>query len=400
VKKIFIYVVLLAGSLGCTSVSPNTERIQEELNLITSRTITIDVNSHTQEKYPLSKLIDSVRYVVLENTDEALIAQVRNIKVINDLIYVLDLQQERLKCFDRRSGKFIRNACKWGNGPEEVAHLIDFDVDENYLYVLDGAKVAIHKFSHDGIYIDKMNLPFRVQKFSCFPNEGYLFELAPFGLDNNRNNHLVVYTDLHYRPVQYLLRYITGAFTGISFENRQCPTYLYSMYGNGIYEKMDSTIFMKYYIDFGGKYFNANKNEDGFKQAVEQKIYFTSNAPVHNENYLLQGYSAGMKREGTLFVCLRNNRSMFIENLIQDRNDLIDFNFSYTMGYDETNQEFYGVCNYIDVANIHSDDKDKIMEGIRNIIPQKIQPFLIQNNADKNMNQILVFYKLKNNIDI
>jgi hypothetical protein len=391
---------LLSGTLGCSSFSPNKERIQEELSLITDRTITIDIKTNTQEKYPLSKLIDSVRYVVLENTDEALIAQVKNIKVINDLIYVLDLQQERLKCFDRRTGKFIRNACKRGNGPEEVAHLIDFDADENFLYILDGAKVVIHKFNHDGIYIDKIDLPFRVQKFSYFPNEGYLFELAPFGLDNDKNSHLVVYTDLHFKPVRYLLRYIAGTFTGISFENRQCPTYLYSMYGNGIYEKKDSTIFMKYYVDFGGKYFNANKNEDGFRQAIEQKIYFTSNAPIHDENYLLQGYSAGMKREGTLFISLKNDRSMFIENLIQDRNDLIDFNFSYTIGYDKINQEFYGICNYIDVANIYSEDKDKVMEGIRNVIPPKIQPFLIQNDYDKNINQLLIFYKLKNSIDI
>ncbi len=147
--KIIIHTTLLltVGLFvwGCAHTSPNDEIIHAELSLITDSTLTINVYSCSVDEYCISKLIDSVRYVSLEYSDSALIGVVKNIKLTKDLIYVLDLQNDNLKCFNIK-GKFIRKACQIGGGPEEISHLIDFDVDEDYLYVLDGAKVAIQIF--------------------------------------------------------------------------------------------------------------------------------------------------------------------------------------------------------------------------------------------------------------
>jgi len=391
---IFILTIIVCG---CSLNSPNEERIQAELDLKTDSTITINVMDFRCKNFPVSELLDSVRYIALENSDEALIAIVRKIKVTKNLIYVLDLQNDRLKCFDR-TGKFIRKACSIGGGPEEIGHLVDFDVDENYLYVLDGAKIAIHVFDHNGKYVEKKALPFHAQQFKIIPDKGYLFELSPFGIDNNKNPTLVVLTDLHFRVIKELLQYIDGAFVGVSFENRLNSTYLNTNCGNGIYEKRDSSIFMKYYLDFDGKYFNANKRVDGYKQAVDQEIYFTSNAPIHNSNYLIQVYYAGMQRTGILLIRLKDNRTLFIENLIQDRSDVLNFSFAQAMGYDEMTGEFFGICNYLDISDVFSDDKIKVINDIKSHMPKEVQPFLLQDNTEKNMNQIIMFYKLKPNI--
>ena len=396
IKILFLFLHIFTW--GCSFNSPNEKRIQEELDLKTSSTTTIDISSCKLEKYALSKLIDTLRYVPLENSDEALIGVIRTIKVTKDLIYVLDFQNDQLKCFDK-TGKFIRNACMRGGGPEEIGHLIDFDVDEEFLYVLDGAKITIHVFDHAGLYIQGNKMPFRAQKIKCLPDKNFLFELAPFANDNSENPNLVLFTNQQFEPINSFLRYIDGVFVGISFANQANSSYLYPTCGNGIYEMRDSLFFMKYYIDFGGKYFNADKNVNGFEKAVEQGIYFTLSAPLHNERYLLQTYTAGMKRDGTLLIRIEDDKPLFIQSLIQDKSDLIDFSFSYTMGYDVLSDEFFGICNHLDLSNFCSDDKDNIVKKIKECMPEEVQSILLQDDPEKDLNNILLFYKLKNDID-
>jgi hypothetical protein len=156
---------------------------------------------------------------------------------------------------------------------------------------------------------------------------------------------------------------------------------------------------MKYYLDFGGKYFNSDKYIDGFKQAVERNIYFTGNAPLHDDNYIVHSFHAGNGKNGNLFLRQRDNKSFFITSLFQDRPDMINFRFSYTKGYDEKTKEFYGICNYIDLSNIISDDRKDVIDNLRKRMPNNIQPYLLQENGESDVNQILIFYKLKDNIE-
>ncbi|MDR0559580.1 MAG: 6-bladed beta-propeller [Prevotellaceae bacterium] len=400
-KKITVILVLwfYCGCSGCSDRSvPSSVKIQNELNLITDSAVTVKILSCIRKNFEVSKLIDSVRYIALENTDEALIGIVRQIKVTKNFIYVLDLNNDDLKCFDK-CGKFIRNVYTHGGGPEEIGRFHDFDIDENYVYILDGAKIAIQVFDHDGNYIEKRSLPFRAQKLKCLADEGYLFELSPFGITGD-NSDLTVLTDMQFQPVKYLLQYIEDTFTGIDFENSTQSVYLYATYGNSIFERRGNQIFMKYYLDFGGKYFNSRKDYDGFQQAVEQEIYFTSTAPVHNNGYLMQSYYAGLQREGSLLISLADNKAIFIKNLIQDRNDVINFTFARTRGYDPVNNEFFGTCGVIDLANITSDDRDTVISELKKFIPENVQPYLLQNDMEKNTNYILMFYKLKTDIDM
>ena len=394
--KIFVLLIVLNWSCSNLNENPNDIRIKNELDMITDNTTVVKISSCTREEYPLIEIIDSVRYISLENTDKALIAIIKTIKITNDLIYILDLQSHKIKCFDR-SGTFLRDACQIGAGPQEISHLIDFDVDEDYLYILDGAKIAIHFFDHTGKYIKNEKLPYRAHKIHCLPDNCFYFELAPFGIQNNENSNLAVYTDSDFKPIDFLLKYVDGADCGVSFGNQRNSAYLFSSYGNGIYEKVDGKFVMKYYVDFNGKYFNTNKKDDGFKQAIEQNVYFTSSAPLHNNTYLLQSYTAGLKRDGTLLVNLKENKAMFIRRLIQDKNDLIDFSFSHTMGYDVVNNEFFGICNYIDLSTIIS-DKETAVESIKKYVNKEVQSALIHENEEKDVNQIIVFYKLKDEI--
>jgi hypothetical protein len=397
-KTIFIF--FLTGICACTHVSHNQDWIQDILSAKTDSTITLNVMSNLRSEYPLSALIDTVRYVELDNSEQALLSMVRNIKVTNEWIYVSDLEA-RLKCFDRQ-GNYIRDAYVRGGGPEEIGHFIDFDVDENYLYILDGAKIALLTFTHDGTFIKKENLPFRAEMFKRLPDNQYLFHLSRFSKSNENNFDKIVLTDDTFNIVQSLLHYIEGTRPGAVypfFENTANTTYFCDGMGNGIFEKRDTTLFMKYYLDFDGKYFNTDIDVEGYQLAVEQKVYFASRAPLHNEDYIVQPFFAGLRRDGTLFIRLKDHKIMFIEKLIEDKNDILSFSFGKTIGYDSATHEFYGFSGYLDLDDILNEDKEDIIANIRTKMPSEVQPFLLREDVERTTNHILIFYKLKKDID-
>lgn len=397
--KYLLIFIIVTSICSCNSKTAlNEERIQFEKSMITDSTVIVDVMSNTHEGYPLSRLIDSVRYVSLEFSDEALVGIMRKVKVINGLIYVWDLDSGLVKCFDNK-GKFIRTVYQKGGGPEEVAHPIDFDVDENYVYVLDGAKIAIQVFNHKGEYVEKREMSFRAQEFKALPDKQFLWQLAPYGIGNEDNYDLVALSDSTLNIRQRYLKFIDGLWMAVTFENQQDFKYLFQMYGRSVYEKRDSTIFMKYYLDFGSKYFNAEKDVDGFKDAIERGIYFATRAPLHNDQYLLHSYDAGLRRSGTLLLRLKDNKSMFIKDPEQDRDDVYYFLFGQTLGYDCKSNEFYRLSNYIDLASITSDNKDEVVKKWREEIPKEVQPYIIPEDAEKQVNQILMFYKLRDDIE-
>jgi hypothetical protein len=110
----------------------------------------------------------------------------------------------------------------------------------------------------------------------------------------------------------------------------------------------------------------------------------------------LQPFYSGLKRERILLIRLKDNKMIFIKNLIQDQNDTFSFTFAHTCGYDFSANEFYGICNYLDLDDI-PDDKDKNM--LRQKISPEAQPFLLRQNIEKTTNCILMFYKLRRDIE-
>jgi hypothetical protein len=226
------------------------------------------------------------------------------------------------------------------------------------------------------------------------PDSTYLFHLSRFSDLKNR----IVLTDDKITVKYSILHSIEDSGTPLCvypfFENSIKSKYFCDEMGYGLFEKRDTVLFMKYHLDFDGKYFNENL--DHYEFTDEEERYFATRSPLHNEDYILQPFYAGLRRTGTLLIRLKDNRVMFIKKLIQDRNDIFDFSIIYTCGYDCTTNEFYGTSNYLDMDNI-TNDKDKNV--VRQKMPPEVQPFLLRHNAEATTNGILMFYKLKQNIE-
>ena len=268
---------------------------------ISDKTEVLDMGKNVVDSFSLSKFITDIRYVQLENPSEACLTVPMNIKIANEIIYVSDLD-EHLFCFDK-DGKFLRKAFRNGKGHGEVLRMYDFDVDDSLLYVLDGTRSSILTYRHDGTFVKDKTLPFRAISFARQEN-GYIFQLAPYGMNGNDNENIIAVTDnvfsLLYTSFKYNLKKINPVTRTPYFTNGNNPFLYAPIYGRSIYAIDEKGIYMKYYLSFQSPYYEQNKQLDGAKEAAEQKIYYSYDNPLQCGEYIIQNFVTSKECKGVL----------------------------------------------------------------------------------------------------
>ena len=345
-KYYFISIVLLLTFSNCAN---HTNLVfEEELKHITNETTIIDMSTITHKDIKLSDIVESVRYLNLDNSMEATLQSTSKIMIVDTLLYVTD--NVKLKCFSAISGKFIRNCVQKGRAANEILSLGDFDVDQTHLYVLDRTASKILFYNHDGIYIKSEKIPFRAHKFKVL-DQSFIFNLAPFSLTNESQSSQIAITNKDYtvlnKYIPYGIRAVRDPYFTSGYYNFFSP-----ILGNGIYEVGDSCLSMKYYV-------KLEKNIESVEQdaqaiyAKENDVLHMYKNPICNKNYLLQYMITTRELQGTLLIDLLKNKSVLVDKFINDRDDFLDdFNFGLIDGYNIKTDEFIGVMGVPHIADL------------------------------------------------
>ena len=397
-----IYIAAFLVTISCQTACTTQERLaaQTEANeraAIGDSTVIIDIDQCTVNEIALSKLVQSVAYVELETNDSSLLYTPTNIKLTDSLIYVYDVMQQ-LKRFDRK-GHYLGNAYRRGEGPEELINLYDFDVDEKYLYLLEGNRSILFIFTHQGVLAARHQLPFRAVRFKHLSNGEYLFRLAPFTLkEKDEEQALLVRTDKDFRAIaNYFTQEHEAEGTSLRtpfFENTASSYYFAPLYKRSIYALEGQDFYMKYYLDFGTPYYETSKDVDGMSEAKEQGIFFTYNNPIHNDAYLFQPFATSQEQQGLLIIDRSNNKALFARRIENDRNDVLDFNIlSSCLTYDEVTGSFVGIASYY-YENVF---KPEDLQQIKEFLPDSLESVLLRKEKEE-VNPILLFYKTGNQL--
>ena len=241
---------------------------------ITGQTILLDLSTEDDKTVNLSSLIKDVSYLELENSEESFMYSLKNVKMVDSLIYVQDVENQ-LKCFDLQ-GRFVRNTYSIGNGPGEIVKLYDFDIDMQFLYLLDGARSSLLRYTHDGCFVDSRSLPFRAIRFKRSYNGMYMFELAPYTLENDEESCLIAITDTSFSIKN---KYFTERELKVTrtpyFENSIESAYFAPLFRRGIYKLEHDSLFLQYYLDFKTPYYEHSKDVAGDLEAKNNKIFYT-----------------------------------------------------------------------------------------------------------------------------
>ena len=120
---------------------------------------TIDLdNVQKKESVSFSSLFEAAGVIVLEMTDNSLLAKIDKIEFIGDSLYVLE-RGKGLYLFDEK-GKFLRKIGDKGVGLGEYISPLDIsvDIENKKLYLLDSQTQTILKYSANGDYESSFKL--------------------------------------------------------------------------------------------------------------------------------------------------------------------------------------------------------------------------------------------------
>lgn len=391
----FLVVIVFVSCSNGNRVVGDVEK--RELESMTDSTVIVNMEACMVGRKNLSEIICDVSYLELEATEGSYLTIPVNIKLTDSLIYVLDLDGH-LRCFDRK-GRFLHNGYKKGKGRSEVINLYDFDVDEDYLYLLDGARSAILKYTHDGRFVDLYQLSFRAIRFKQMYNGWYMFALAPFTLTDKEESYNVVLTDSSFAvKKKYFASLSIEKSVPVSrtpyFENSANAVYFAPIYQRGVYQLEDSVLLMKYYFKFNTPYFEPSKKVKGYEDAQEKGILYTYENPIHSNDYLVQNFYTSKDVKGLFFYDLHKDKSLFVKEIVNDMDNVLRFNFDLTKFYDVHHNMFIGLT---DVYFKGAHAEEEIEKGTSHL-SDAAKSILVRKEGDEGINPILMFYRFRKDI--
>src|SRR5690606_7164812 len=162
------FVLLMVLLLSCQQ--------QERTNNNDAEIIQIS-KKEIRDEIDVGKMVEEVRYVELETTEESLIGNVSKVIAYKDKIYIKDrFVASKIYIFDA-TGRFITTVSRIGKGPGEYMNLYDIAVDtyRKELLVSDASSQKIIVFDLEGEFLREFKIPYWVIGVFALQNHYLLY---------------------------------------------------------------------------------------------------------------------------------------------------------------------------------------------------------------------------------
>ena len=149
--------------------------------------ITIDILETVKDvrEFNLSELAKGVEFVILESTVESYFKQARSLKVTKNYILIACDLTDKVLLFDR-SGKFLRQIGRTGQGPGEYTDpwFASIDPKEKYVLICNSGYRKILKYTIKGDFVMEKNLSDK--EYSFINGAPFFFNKDYFGIPIRR----------------------------------------------------------------------------------------------------------------------------------------------------------------------------------------------------------------------
>jgi hypothetical protein len=269
---------------------------------------------------PASDFFSDIDYIPLESNDDHLIGQITQMLIYQDKIYILDLQQHTVFCF-QKDGKFLFEINKKGTGPGEYVELdnISIDHDKNHLLLCNNSINKILVFDLNGNYIQTYKIDCNANVFTYIA-DGYSAFFGDFTAnpkyekEQNTPNLLITRLDEDVQKVQY-----TDLFfpSNINFGATVSPATCFSSYQSGtvtlleayndtIYHLLSNKVERAYYIDFGDM-----KKGDGFYSLLYNPVTDSKKIFEYETNHNVCNIIGLSETSKNIFFVYYHNKTKF-----------------------------------------------------------------------------------------
>lgn len=356
----------------------------------------IEVSIPTMNFSNMSDVVDTIRYVKLQQPYPDYAYQIDKVLIENDKIYIFDYYTSKALVVYDLEGNFQFSMSHPGQGPSEYLQVQDFLVDDGNIEILDSRERMII-YDSIGTFVRSEKLPFRSQSFTK-DNGSYIFQTGKMHNDLGENGESceLIRFNIKTKKTTCIKNVPKDQFMH-SFKERNILSkigedLLYSTYFNDtIYGITGNNFSYKFILNFGTntlpkKVFNLPNasfvqflNENGEKQFHTPHIkgsdnYFITSFRQNGANYLIR------------------NRKKNTQHLLKGSsfND-IDGGFPLHWVHAVNNNEIITVVdpNYIL-------DRMDALRAKEDILTDNEKRFIeFAQTLDINDPQLLIFYRLK-----
>jgi hypothetical protein len=380
---IFIAIVLIQVC-ACNS--------EKKSDLTGFKQIYVDIDK--TERINVADYFKYSSFIVLETTNDNLIAHIDKVQILDSKIYVMDCKQHSIYIFDNK-GKYLRKIYRRGGGPEEYIYITDFNVDATTgnIWVYDGQSGRMLNYTSEGQFLNKQEIPLGLS-FISLKNNRWMFYTEYGG---NKGFYKLNVCDKNFAVTDVFLpfpKYMSGRIymagkTRSMFSEYNDTLHISPLLSNKIYvyNRATNDIKGKYEIVFAGQkhsYFDENSNENEVKKALSS--FGNETASYINGFYSLHSF--------VFFRFLYNNIMHFClydeltGKILCDKKMLLDENglfLSPSVYFSDTGQDM--VMSIFDAGHI---DYIKTENPTNAVIKEIREAVKVEDS-----NPILVFYEVK-----
>lgn len=238
-KKLLFVLILMLIFQSCQNTSKDySTDVPEKLN----------INIET-EVYDIETI--NRNYEIKLSTDSLFHGMIHKMMIRNDTIYILDTQKAPGLYLYDEMGRLLNVYDKIGQGVGEFVNVIDFQIDDGFIYLLDSHQANILKLNRDCQYLSTINGVKNANSFAMGSVDDIWYDMGNYIMDDSaklicmssQGKSSVLNVPSHIEnitisPLNTLIK--------INDEIHYLPAL-----ENVIYECKDNVATKKYFLDFG-----------------------------------------------------------------------------------------------------------------------------------------------------
>jgi hypothetical protein len=180
ILKILVFVIICVTAYSCGNKTSSHKEV-----------IHIDIDEYiSDEPLVFSEIFSGFHIIPLETSEDCIINQINNIKIIRDTIYVFDKNAKSVFIFSKQ-GRFISKISRIGRGPGEFIQPSDFDVKRDAILIFDYSSKKINAYDKIGNFIYDLNLKDRFSSFITTDDNVLAYKPFPAGNTSAKDDYLL-----------------------------------------------------------------------------------------------------------------------------------------------------------------------------------------------------------------
>lgn len=353
-----------------------TSKVTEESNEIPLFTLEVD----KAELINYDQLVNNKSYILLSTDENAVFSRVDKLVAANNQFYLFDaLSTEGILVFDNQ-GTFLRKIGEFGDGPELLNSISDFQVNESgEVMVHDRGSKSIFIYDSKGALEEVLDVPFLASSFSKTPN-GWIFSINVENQNESMGNPKVSVTNDSLELQNSFFKYHPNAsniyFTAGHLSKSQDQISYFRAIDDtvSLFNKQGELI-KRFKLDFGSKNLPQEAMLDMSKMDKSQHYRYIAQSLTLIGNRLF-GFITSTKTDGGILMIDLKLNKLFRQDV-----DYSDFTFSNLL-YPSANLQDEALISYLDPVTFSQDSEPENY-------PEDVREHL------KNEGSVLIIHHLK-----